>query len=94
MQNKKEREAQGKGRGRVMYVRPHTHTHTQQRETLLQQNSVSLCAKNVSAACVLYLVVACLLHKAHVHQRGTPNNESNIDEQLRDFFFRLLKYLK
>ncbi len=64
-----------------------THTHSRERETLLQQNSVSLCAQNVSAACVLYLVVACLLHKAHVHQRDTLNNESKIDEQLGDFFF-------
>jgi len=80
-------------------VRP----HTQQRETLLQLNFVCLCAQNVSATCVLYLVVACLplfllicvcfvAYKAHVHQKDIANNERKIDEQL-GIFFRLLKYV-
>ncbi len=97
---KKERGA-GKKRGRVVYVRPHT--HTQQRETLLQLNFVCLCAQNVSATCVLYLVVACLplfllicvcfiAYKAHVHKKDAANNERKIDEQL-GMFFCLLKYV-
>jgi hypothetical protein len=53
---KKTREGHGeKGEGESCMC---ARTHIQQRETLLQLNSVYLCAQNVNVTCVLYLAVA------------------------------------